>query len=66
MPHYTYFVSSTDIEKDQDLIITVPNNRFKFLANSNEIAQISMSDPNKTAYTLFDYPTIGEQFTFFF
>ncbi len=61
MPHYTYFVSSTDIEKDQDLIITVPNNRFKFLANNSEIAQISMSDPNKTAYTLFDYPTVGEQ-----
>ena len=61
MPHYTYFVSSTDIEKDQDLIITVPNNRFKFLANGSEIARISMSDPNKTAYTLFDYPTVGEQ-----
>ncbi len=61
MPHYTYFVSSADIEKDQDLIITVPNNRFRFLVDNDEIAQISMSDPNKTMYTLFDYPTVGEQ-----
>ncbi|GAI82094.1 unnamed protein product, partial [marine sediment metagenome] len=38
MPHYTYFVSSADIEKAQDLIITVPNNRFSFLANGDEIA----------------------------
>ena len=61
MPHYSYFVSSTEIEKAQDLVITVPNNRFKFLANNNEVAQISMSNPNKTAYTLFDYPELGNQ-----
>ena len=64
MPHYTYFVSSAEIEKDQDLIITVPNNIFKFLANDNEIARISMADPNKTVYTLFDFPTVGEQSEF--
>ncbi len=64
LPHYTYFLSSADIEEVQNSIVTTPSNMFQFDIGDTKVAEINMENESKKYYSLLDYPTFGANRTF--
>lgn len=60
IPHYSFFLSSAELEETAKKIITVPSNLFNYDVNETKVAEINMENPNKKYYTIFDYPKEGE------
>ena len=56
-PHYTYFLSSTEIEETINPALTIPSSMFQFDLNGTKVAEINMDNEDKKNYTLMDYPT---------
>ena len=63
VPHYTYFLSSTDLSKATNPILTVPSNLFQFEMDGTTVAEITMEEDTKKFYSLMDYPNPGENRT---
>ena len=59
LPHYNYFLSTFDINEEDPKELTVPAELFSFESNGTTVAEISMINPVKLNYTLYDYPKIG-------
>jgi len=59
MPHYTYFMSSSEVEQLTNNDFTMPMDIFDFCMGETPVAKIDMLNPAKKDYTLHDYPTVG-------
>ena len=62
-PHYTYFLSSADIEESGASIVTIPSDVFQFDVNGSLVAEMTMEE-DKKYYSLMDYPNLGNNRTF--
>lgn len=60
LPHYNFFLASFDITEEDPKELTVPSGLFLFESNSTTVAEINLINPKKKEYTLYDYPTPGE------
>jgi hypothetical protein len=63
-PHYTYFLSSAEIEETINPALTIPSSMFQFDLNDTKVAEINMDSEDKKNYTLMDYPDLGSNRTF--
>ena len=59
MPHYTYFMSSYEVEKMTNNDLSLPTDLFNFNMGATPIAEIDMMNPAKKNYTLHDFPSVG-------
>jgi len=59
MPHYTYFMSSYEVEQLTNNDFSMPMDIFDFSIGTTPIAKIDMLNPVKKNYTLHDYPVVG-------
>jgi hypothetical protein len=64
VPHYTYFLSSANLEKEVNQVLTLPSNLFQFEIDGTKVAEISMEEDRKRFYSLMDYPKWGENRTY--
>ena len=62
-PHYTYFLSSADIEESMNSVVTIPSDVFQFDVGGAQVAEINM-EKDKKYYSLMDYPDLGNNRTF--
>jgi len=62
-PHYTYFLSSADIEESRSSVVTIPSDVFQFDVGGARVAEINMEE-DKKHYSLMDYPDPGNNRTF--
>jgi hypothetical protein len=63
-PHYTYFLSSTEIEETINPALTIPSSMFQFDLNDTKVAEINMDSEDKKYYTLMDYPDLESNRSF--
>ena len=66
MPHYTYMISSSEIDQLANNEISLPTDLFEFNMGETAIAEMDMNNPEKNKYLLVDYPTNGENSEFVF
>jgi len=59
MPHYTYIVSTSDVEQIANTDFSLPSDLFEFHIDGTPIAEIDMINPEKKNYSLYDYPYLG-------
>ena len=64
IPHYTYFLSSSEINKKTDDSVSRPAGLFDFDIAGISVAKIDMLNPKKKNYTLYDYPIKGTDSSF--
>ena len=62
-PHYTFFLSSANIEESVNSVITIPSDIFQFDIDGMAVAEINMEE-DKKHYSLMDYPDLGNNRTF--
>lgn len=62
-PHYTFFLSSADIEESGNSVVTIPSDVFQFDIGGALVAEINMKE-DKKYYSLMDYPDLGNNRTF--
>jgi hypothetical protein len=55
VPHYTYFISSAEIQKEYNDEMTKRQDLFQFTSNETEIAALDFADPVKMMYNLHNY-----------
>jgi len=58
LPQYNYFLSTFDIEEENPIDLTFPENTFDFVSNGSVVATLDMM--KKDNYTVFDYPIATE------
>ncbi len=59
LPHYSYFLSSFDINEIDQNDLTVPCDMFSFESNGTTVAEFNLINPQKKNYTLYDFPDVG-------
>jgi len=62
-PHYTFFLSSANIEELGNPVVTIPSDIFQFEVGGAQVAEINMEE-DKKYYSLMDYPDLGKNRTF--
>ncbi|MBN1801988.1 MAG: hypothetical protein JW891_10805 [Candidatus Lokiarchaeota archaeon] len=59
MPHYTYFMASSDINQTTNTMLSKPADIFNFEVGGVPIGEIDMVNPLKKNYTIYDFPAPG-------